>query len=275
MADDQIEKSIKRKRNGRLAPLPTEFNSHPHLIRTHALLNHFETIGISPENTALPPSVASTPQHMSMSTSSSGRMTLRDRRKNNEEEVTPPPTVARRGRGTPRGKAQGGPSTPIARKAVTSKFVTPPHSHLSEEIDTPTAAPTISKSDSAFIPNHHPKLELKPEPISNTQLPPLDQTVQPPPSDAQTQGQTAKIILRFTRPTPLPPAELASLPSPITPLPPLHSTIYPNISRMNDQPANGSIDQRTNDSRGESGDYMGARDLHDDGRESPRLPGAF
>ena len=276
----QIEKSIKRKRNGRLAPLPTEFTSHPHLIRTHALLSHFETIGISPENVALPPSASNTPQHMS--SSASGRMTLRDRRKV-EEEVTPPPTVSRRGRGvgvgTPRGR--GGPSTPIARKAVTSRFVTPPHSHHFEELDTPTAAPSVSKVE--------PSTSTIPVPPSQTLRAPTDiqaatfvtqqtQTAAPAQAPVPTQqNQPPKIVLRFTRPTPLPPAELASLPSPITPLPPSHSSTYTHLSHLNQSTTvEGSIDQRI---QGE-GDYLSARPLPEQGdkmetKESPTLPGAF
>jgi hypothetical protein len=272
----QIEKSIKRKRNGRLAPLPTESNSHPHLIRAHALLGHFETIGISPENVALPPSASNTPQHMT--TSASGRMTLRDRRKV-EEEVTPPPTVSRKTRGVGTPRARGGPSTPIARKAVTSRFVTPPHSDHFEELDTPTAAPSISKVEpsstkTSDLPNQSLRApaNVQAATTTSTQAPIATQV----PVPAQ-QNQPPKIVLRFTRPTPLPPAELASLPSPITPLPPSHSSIYPHLSHLSESTTiEGSTDQRV---QGE-GDYMSARSLPQGGdekerKESPKLPGSF
>jgi hypothetical protein len=213
-----------------------------------------------------------------MTASASGRMTLRDRRKV-EEEVTPPPTVSRKGRGvgTPRGR--GGPSTPIARKAVTSRFVTPPHSDHFEELDTPTAAPSVSKvepSTSTIKTSDQPNQSLRaPTNVqaaaSSTTPAPIGQQA---PIPAQ-QNQPPKIVLRFTRPTPLPPAELASLPSPITPLPPSHSSIYPHLSHLSESTTvGGSIDQRV---QGE-GDYMSARSLPDDEKErkeSPKLPGSF
>jgi len=213
-----------------------------------------------------------------MTASASGRMTLRDRRKV-EEEVTPPPTVSRktRGVGTPRGR--GGPSTPIARKAVTSRFVTPPHSDHFEELDTPTAAPSISKVEPSTtkpsgLPNHSLRAPANLQAANTTpaQAPSAAQA----PVPAQ-ESQPPKIVLRFTRPTPLPPAELASLPSPITPLPPSRSSIYPHLSHLNQSTTvGGSIDQRVQG----GGDYMSARSLPNesdekDRKESPTLPGAF
>jgi len=210
-----------------------------------------------------------------MTTSASGRMTLRDRRKV-EEEVTPPPTVSRktRGVGTPRGR--GGPSTPIARKAVTSRFVTPPHSDHFEELDTPTAAPSMSKVEpssmkTSDLPNQSLRAPTDKQAAATipTQAPIATQ------APAPTQQGAPKIVLRFTRPTPLPPAELASLPSPITPLPPSHSSIYPHLSHLNQSTTAGeSIGQRF---QGE-GDYMTARSVPDDEKErkeSPTLPGSF
>jgi len=217
-----------------------------------------------------------------MSSSASGRMTLRDRRKV-EEEVTPPPTVSRRGRGmgvgTPRGR--GGPSTPIARKAVTSRFVTPPHSDHFEELDTPTAEPSLSKVE----PSTSTAFDL-PSQLSrpSTNIQPATPGTNHTQNAAQAQAsvptqpnQPPKIVLRFTRPTPLPPAELASLPSPITPLPPSHSSTYTHLSHLNrSTTVEGSIDQRI---QGE-GDYLSARPLPEQGdkmetKESPTLPGAF
>jgi hypothetical protein len=212
-----------------------------------------------------------------MTASASGRMTLRDRRKV-EEEVTPPPTVSRktRGVGTPRGR--GGPSTPIARKAVTSRFVTPPHSDHFEELDTPTAAPSMSKVEPSTYttkPSDLPNQSLRAPTdnqaaaITSTQAPIAPQAPEP------TQPGAPKIVLRFTRPTPLPPAELASLPSPIAPLPPSHSSIYTHLSHLNQSiTAGGSIDQRVQG----GGDYMSAKSLPDDEKErkeSPTLPGSF
>jgi len=224
-----------------------------------------------------------------MTKSASGRMTLRDRRKVNEEEVTPPPTVSRRGRGTPRGKP-GGPSTPIARKAVMSRFVTPPHSDYVEEMDTPTAAPhVVTKSEPSAIPSlpvrssHHLSIDVaRHQPIP----------IQPPTAtensahtetqtESQTQANKSKIMLRFIRPSPLPPAELASLPSPITPLPPSQS-FFPSVSQLGDSASattTGSMAQRAQSIR-EEGDYLNAREIPqgDEGdrhRKSPKLPGAF
>jgi hypothetical protein len=215
-----------------------------------------------------------------MTASASGRMTLRDRRKV-EEEVTPPPTISRKGRGvgTPRGR--GGPSTPIARKAVASRFVTPPHSDHFEELDTPTAAPSVSKVEpstsstkASGLPNQSLRAptNVQAAVTSSTQT---QTAAQPQGSAPSQQGQPPKIVLRFTRPTPLPPAELASLPSPITPLPPSHSSIYPHLSHLNQSTTvGGSIDQRVQG----QGDYMSARSLPDDEKErkeSPKLPGSF
>jgi hypothetical protein len=214
-----------------------------------------------------------------MTASASGRMTLRDRRKV-EEEVTPPPTVSRKGRGVGTPRARAGPSTPIARKAVTSRFVTPPHSDHFEELDTPTAAPSISKAEPSTYTTKIPDLpnqslraptNVQAATTTSTQAPIAPQAPEP------TQQGAPKIVLRFTRPTPLPPAELASLPSPITPLPPSHSSIYPHLSHLSESTTvGGSIDQRV---QGE-GDYMSARSLPQGGdekerKESPKLPGSF
>jgi len=184
------------------------------------------------------------------------------------------------GTGTPRGR--GGPSTPIARKAVTSRFVTPPHSDHFEELDTPTAAPSVSKVETctsriADLPSHplRPPTTIQPttsKPIQAQNAAQVQEAPIPTP-----QNQPPKIVLRFTRPTPLPPAELASLPSPITPLPPSHSSTYTHLSHLNQSTTvEGSIDQRI---QGE-GDYLSARPLPEQGdkmetKESPTLPGAF
>lgn len=211
-------------------------------------------------------------------------MTLRDRRKV-EEEVTPPPTVSRKGRGvgTPRGR--GGPSTPIARKAVTSRFVTPPHSDHFEELDTPTAAPSMSKVEPSTyttkpsgLPNQSLRAPTNIQAATTTATQAPNATPAPNATQASvpTQQGAPKIVLRFTRPTPLPPAELASLPSPITPLPPSHSSIYPHLSHLNrSTTAGGSIDQRVQG----QGDYMSARSLPQGGDKekikSPTLPDSF
>ncbi|WRT70654.1 uncharacterized protein IL334_007652 [Kwoniella shivajii] len=89
-----IEKATKKRRNGKLAPFPSELSSYPHLVRTHTLLGHFENTGASNgignglDSTTV--SVQNTPQP-------SARMTLRDRRKPEENsslpgsaDITPP-----------------------------------------------------------------------------------------------------------------------------------------------------------------------------------------
>jgi hypothetical protein len=183
-----------------------------------------------------------------MSTSGSGsgsRMTLRERRKVNgngyEEEVTPPPTVSRRGRGTatgtPRGKAAAGPSTPLARKAVTGKIASPPEAKQENSsfdsppvngVETPNAATGVADHDDPATPLAH-KIEsghnTGPQSLHSDLSNSTAQTQLP--QSKETGPSAPKIMLRFTRPAPLPPAELASLPSPITPLPPSHSSMYP------------------------------------------------
>jgi hypothetical protein len=197
----------------------------------------------------------------------------------NEENVTPPPTIGRKPRapaatGTPKEKV-GGPSTPLARKLV-GKQNTPSNlkSDESVELETPTA----------------PNKQVESTPPTETN--PVVEAIEPqtPAPGSQT---APKIMLRFTRPSPLPPAELASLPSPITPLPPSQSSLYPLLSHLNaasDQHGSMSIDQRLafrESSSGTSaeGDYLSARSLprveEDKGdtsqrrSQSPQVPGAF
>lgn len=206
-------------------------------------------------------------------------MILRERRK--VEDDTPPPTVARRGRGTgsgtPRGKVQGGPTTPIARKAF-SKFITPPHSDHFEELDTPTTNSSVSQLDTSKPATFsQPHSSTHAQASNNISTQPT-QSTHPTPGQGQ-QGQPPKIVLRFTRPTPLPPAEIASLPSPITPLPPSHHSIYPHLTHLKESITGESIDQRLDEEK-EKGDYMNARTLPKESGEkneggSPRLPGAF
>ncbi|WWD20659.1 hypothetical protein CI109_105135 [Kwoniella shandongensis] len=124
-----IEKATKKKRTGKLQPFPSDLSSQPHLLRTHALLGHFEGAG-APESTA--PSVASTP------IAGMGRMTLRDRsRKVDDSAPTSTestPTVRRPARG--RGGGGTGVTTPSSR----SKIVEP------TTITTPTAGSRATKA---------------------------------------------------------------------------------------------------------------------------------
>ncbi|WVR08580.1 hypothetical protein IAU60_005635 [Kwoniella sp. DSM 27419] len=92
-----IEKATKKRRTGKLAPVPSDLTSHSYLHRTHALLGMFEG---TPTAESAPPSVASTPQ-------TATRMTLRDRRKVEDPaagigsaDATPPARRAARGRTT-------------------------------------------------------------------------------------------------------------------------------------------------------------------------------
>lgn len=251
-------------------------------------------------------------------------MTLRDRRKVNgyDEDVTPPPTAPRRGRGTgtPRGKVIAGPSTPLARKAVTGKLVsppeadrtpssfeTPPPKNVDIDIDTPTASSTTSIQVDPATPLAH-----KAEPATRAIIPPSQPLADSgigssgePSSQMQAAKAGPKIMLRFTRPTSIPPAELASLPSPITPLPPSQSTLYPllpHLSASADQAhQHVTIDQRLayrggSESTATSEDYLSAREIRyttDEDREvreatsssngtvettstsGPQVPGAY
>ena len=351
----QIEKASKKKRTGRIAPLAPELTSYPHLVRTHALLGHFETVG-SPIESA-PASVANTPQH------SSARMTLRDRSERRkaggygyEDEVTPPPTVSRRGRGTgtsstPRGKASATPSTPLARKAVhNSKMASPVNAK--DVSMTPTghsqagpipvkvlpktpkqASPAIPASQLPPLPpstnttpiGHQSESELSPDtPTVQRPRPPpppppqtavanasasastssedpdakvvgSQQRVVPVPVPGPTNVKTGKIMLRFTRPSPLPPSEIPSLPSPITPLPPSHPTLYPNLPNFaTSSSEHPSTDQRFayregSASTATSEDYLSARSIpseHERGKreetqdssassDAPQMPGGL
>ncbi|KAK8850477.1 hypothetical protein IAR55_004395 [Kwoniella newhampshirensis] len=122
-----IEKATKKKRTGKLQPFPSDLSSHSHLLRTHALLGHFESIGV-PEAAA--PSVTSTPQTVA------ARMTLRDRSRKVDDsapastESTPAIRRPARGRG-----AGASVTTPTARSKDARATVT-----------TPTAAAKVVKA---------------------------------------------------------------------------------------------------------------------------------
>lgn len=270
---NQFEKASKKKRTGRIAPLASEFSGVPHLVRTHALLGHFETFGVSAD--AIPASVTSTPQHAgALGSGSGGRMTLRERRKGNgypygnDEEVTPPPTASRRGRGTPRGKATA-PSTPLARQTVQQSKMSSPINANADDMSTPTP--------------HDVRLNVKaPLPTTPTVDPPTPIPEKPlphPPAtasaaktlqdDVSKEPKQPKIMLRFARPRPLPPAELASLPSPITPLPPSQSSLYPLLPQLSATSDNLTIEQRLayregSSSTATSDDYLSARSIPSD-----------
>lgn len=225
-----------------------------------------------------------------------------------EDEVTPPPTASRRGRGTgtPRGKATAGPTTPLARKAIqNTRMASPsntedvsmtPTGHggtnpMKESPKTPTqASPAIPVSQLPPLPPstnttpvaHQDKSEHSPD-TPTTQRPRPEQTgpstvpdikiietQQPRPERPVTKGPDGgKIMLRFKRPSPLPPSEIPSLPSPISPLPPSHSTLYPTLPHLSASSEHLSIDQRLAYREGSastatsatSEDYLSARSV--------------
>lgn len=211
-------------------------------------------------------------------------MTLRERRKGNgyDEEVTPPPTVSRRGRGTPRGKAVA-PTTPLARKAGQTKMASPINA---EDLSTPTAQgrPDVGSlpSDS---PSTLPRVVVEERKVSHPAAttyasvaapvpPPVVDAPEVKPEEPQTAG-SAKIMLRFARPPPLPPAELTSLPSPITPLPPSQSSLYPLLPHLTATSDHLTIDQRLAYQEGSastatSDDYLSARSAPTDGDRQAR-----
>ncbi|WVO20479.1 uncharacterized protein IAS62_001776 [Cryptococcus decagattii] len=127
-----LEKATKKKRGGKLAPLPAEFASQPHLSRTHSLLAHFE--GVTSTE-----SVAGTATNTPMGT----RMTLRDRRRADEAggasvESTPGSGGAKRGKGRAVAAVVGTPAT--------SKLKTSSHPIATDtssvEPETTTVAPS-------------------------------------------------------------------------------------------------------------------------------------
>lgn len=131
-----MEKATKKKRGGKLAPLPAEFASQPHLSRTHSLLAHFE--GVTSTE-----SVASTATNTPMGT----RMTLRDRRRADEAggasvESTPGSGGAKGGKG----RAAAAAVAAVAGTPATSKLKTSsrpiPTDTTSVEPETNTVAPS-------------------------------------------------------------------------------------------------------------------------------------
>lgn len=130
-----MEKATKKKRGGKLAPLPAEFASQPHLSRTHSLLAHFE--GVTSTE-----SVASTATNTPMGT----RMTLRDRRRADEAggasvESTPGSGGAKGGKGRATAGAVAG--TPATSKLKTS----------SRPI--PTDTPSVEPETNTVAPSHN------------------------------------------------------------------------------------------------------------------------
>lgn len=130
-----MEKATKKKRGGKLAPLPAEFASQPHLSRTHSLLAHFE--GVTSTE-----SVASTATNTPMGT----RMTLRDRRRADEAggasvESTPGSGGAKGGKGRAAAAAVAG--TPATSKLKTS----------SRPI--PTDTPSVEPETNTVAPSHN------------------------------------------------------------------------------------------------------------------------
>ncbi|OXB39537.1 histone deacetylase HOS3 [Cryptococcus neoformans] len=112
-----LEKATKKKRGGKLAPLPAEFASQPHLSRTHSLLAHFEGITV-------PDAVGSTATNTPTGTT---RMTLRDRKKADESggasvDSTPGYGGAKKGKGRPVAAAGGTPAT-SKLKTVASQHI--------------------------------------------------------------------------------------------------------------------------------------------------------
>ncbi|KAL0253699.1 hypothetical protein I308_101075 [Cryptococcus tetragattii IND107] len=133
-----LEKATKKKRGGKLAPLPAEFASQPHLSRTHSLLAHFE--GVTSTE-----SVASTATNTPMGT----RMTLRDRRRADEAggasvESTPGSGGAKGGKG----RAAAAAVAAVAGTPATSKLKT-----SSRPI--PTDTPSVEPETNTVAPSHN------------------------------------------------------------------------------------------------------------------------
>lgn len=158
-ADVQLERATRKKRTGKLHPFPSDLAHLPHLARTHALLEHFGSIG-TVDTAANPASGlgagSMTPSHSAPSgignpsaqstPVATGRMTLRTRKAAVEmdrdvEALVTPPRAAGAGAGTGagassrgRGRGRGGATgvgrtqdgrattanTPVAKQAVSS-----------------------------------------------------------------------------------------------------------------------------------------------------------
>lgn len=144
---------------------------------------------------------------------------------------------------------------------------TTPIGHQSEtetSPDTPTAqrprpapAPSTNAAVSASAPSEDPNAKLK---IQQRVVP------VPVPVPGPTIAEGGKIMLRFTRPSPLPPSEIPSLPSPITPLPPSHSPLYPHLPHLATSSEHLGIDQRLayreeSASTATSEDYLSAKSI--------------
>lgn len=175
--------------------MPSEFSHIPHLSRTHALLAHFETIGLPAET----PSSQSTPQNAP----GPGQrwMTLRARRANGDEEAadTPPP-AARRGRGRGAGTPTG---TPRLKKAIASP----------SKLAASSSAPAILPQPETVICVEEVVAQLEKVELADGEIPvhtsatTVTSTIPVPPSVVGTSNvapvDPAKpIILRFKRPSP-------------------------------------------------------------------------
>ncbi|WWC92245.1 uncharacterized protein L201_007199 [Kwoniella dendrophila CBS 6074] len=180
-----IEKATKKRRNGKLAPFPTEFSSQQHLKRTHALLNHFENTGTSNSHAGIEStttSVQNTPQPPT------ARMTLRDRRKPEDialpvsTDITPPARRAIRG-----GRNTG----------TSSNVATPTKTKAKNDTTSTSPTDTTKLSKKTITPKAKNIVTLKAE---NIPLPPSPAThIAPNGKDGQSGGNIEDTLKAFER----------------------------------------------------------------------------
>ncbi|GMK54605.1 hypothetical protein CspeluHIS016_0111910 [Cutaneotrichosporon spelunceum] len=154
-----LERAAKKRRKGKLCALSSDLAQKPHIVRTHAILSHWEGVGTPAPSAA--PSANATP---------SGRMTLRERRtKEKEKEVESP-------RPAPRRKPKSNAATPKPeRQTSPTPAPTPlpaqPTSASNPEEAYPSPVPSVPSPDpkpmepAAVPPAVATEISVHPEPI--------------------------------------------------------------------------------------------------------------
>ncbi|KAL1410051.1 histone deacetylase [Vanrija albida] len=184
---DNLERATKKKkRGGKLAALPPDLTSTPHLARAHALLSHFE--GSAPVTPA--PSVNATPQ-----ATANGRMTLRERRPRTYAEDTDIWSSSPRDTGRRRRGAATTANTPVATPRRNADGKT--EDAYPSPVSSPTAVPPEPKIEAPAQPKLEaapvqPKLEVPSEPVDYAS----------PISEVSDASENPKIILKIPRVTP-------------------------------------------------------------------------